>query len=63
MFDSPECGVMNAAAGLMEPGLQPRGLKPGALWDTTLEPPEFWTPFSPPVDTRNWASGGRSDGA
>lgn len=54
---------MNAAAGLMEPGLEPSGLKPAALWGATLEPPQFWTPFSPPVDTRNWVSGERSDGA
>ena len=51
------------AAGLAEPGLELRGLKPGGLCDAVLDPEEFGKPFSQPADTRNWASGERSDGA
>lgn len=65
---SPECGDMNAAdacgaAGPAEPGLPLKDLKAGGLWDAMLDPPELGKLFSQPADTRNWASGERSDGA
>lgn len=50
------------AAGLAEPCLDVRGLKPGGLWDAMLDPEELGKLFSQPADTRNWASGERSDG-
>lgn len=53
------CGT----AGLAAPGLQPRDLKPEGLWDAMPDPEELGKPFSQPADTRNWASGERSDGA
>lgn len=56
-----ECAC--CAAGLAEPGLEPIDLKPGGLWDATLDPEELGKPFSQPADTRNWASGESSDGA
>lgn len=66
-FCSPECGDMNAvcacgAAGPADPGLELRDLKPGGLCDAMLDPEELGKPFSQPADTRNWASGERSDG-
>lgn len=62
----PECGDMKAPcvcgpAGLTEPDLEPRGLKPVGLWAAILE--ELGRPLSQPDDTRNWASGVSSDGA
>lgn len=51
------------AAGLAEPGLELRDLKPGGLCDAMPDPEELGKPFSQPADTRNWASGERSDGA
>lgn len=54
-----QCGP----AGLAEPGLGPRGLKAGGLWELWLGLEELGYPFSQPVDTRNWASGECKEGA
>lgn len=64
---SPECGDMNAvcacgAAGLAELGLELRDLNPWGLWDAMLDPEELGKPFSQPAETKNWASGERSEG-
>lgn len=58
LFCSPVCGDMNAvcacgAAGLAEPGLEPRDLKAGGLWDAMPGPEELGKPFSQPADIRN----------
>lgn len=65
---SPECGDMNevcacGAAGLVEPGLALRDLKPGCLWEATPDPEELGKLLSQPADTKNWASGDSRDGA
>lgn len=50
-------------AGLAEPGLWPRGLKAGDLWELRLGLDELGYPFSQPAVTRNWASGESREGA
>ena len=68
-WSSPECGDMKAGcvcvpAGPAEPGLHgPSALKAGGLWDVMLGLEELGKLFSQPADTRNCASGVRSDGA